>query len=69
MNFDLELREEGGAGGEEEATGLAQDDAGPTLYIHRGAVMKVLGATVRLDTQTCQPVLYAKEGHVLQPHT
>ncbi|OEU16970.1 hypothetical protein FRACYDRAFT_186294 [Fragilariopsis cylindrus CCMP1102] len=38
------------------------DDGLPKLYVHHNAFMKVLGATVDVDTETITPILYDKEG-------
>ena len=40
----------------------AVDDGLPKLYIHHNAFLKVLGATVDVDTTNITPILYDKEG-------
>ena len=38
------------------------DDGLPKLYVHHNAFLKVLGATVDVDTENITPVLFDKEG-------
>ena len=40
----------------------ALDDGLPKLYVHHNAFIKVLGATVDVDTENITPVLYDKNG-------
>ena len=40
----------------------ALDDGLPKLYVHHNAFLKVLGATVDVDTTNITPILYDKEG-------
>lgn len=44
------------------------DDGRPKLYIHHNAFLKVLGATVDVNMDTVTPVLYDKEGFVMDPN-
>lgn len=57
----LEVDEEGNP----KSPGDALDDGLPKLYIHHNAFLKVLGATVDVDTKTLTPVLHDKEGFEL----
>ena len=43
----------------------ALDDGLPKLYVHHNAFLKVLGATVDVDTENITPKLYDKEGFEL----
>lgn len=43
----------------------ALDDGIPKLYVHHNAFIKVLGATVDVDTATMTPKLFDKEGFEL----
>ena len=43
----------------------ALDDGLPKLYVHHNAFLKVLGATVDVNTENITPVLYDKEGFEL----
>lgn len=43
----------------------ALDDGLPKLYVHHNAFLKVLGATVDVDTKNITPILYDKEGFEL----
>ena len=43
----------------------ALDDGLPKLYVHHNAFLKVLGATVDVDTKNITPKLYDKEGFEL----
>ena len=44
------------------------DSTEPQLYVHHNAFLKVLGATVDVNTQTVQPVLYDREGNHMDPN-
>ena len=44
------------------------DDGLPKLYINQHAFMKVLGSTIDIDTMSLSPILYDKEGNVLDPN-
>lgn len=44
------------------------NDGLPKLYIHHNAFMKVLGATVDVDTETVNPILYDREGNPMDPN-
>ena len=46
----------------------ALEDGLPKLYVHRDAVLKVLGATVEVDRETLAPILRDKEGNVMDPN-
>lgn len=41
------------------------DDGLPKLYVHHNAFLKVLGATVDVDTEKITPVLFDREGFEL----
>lgn len=43
-------------------------DGRPKLYVHAGAFLKVLGATVDVDPERLTPVLYDREGHRMDPN-
>ena len=57
----LEVDEEGNPKSPKDAL----DDGLPKLYVHHNAFLKVLGATVDVDTEKITPVLYDKEGFEL----
>ena len=44
------------------------NDVLPKLYIHHNAFLKVLGATVDVDSNTLTPILYDKEGFEMDPN-
>lgn len=44
------------------------DDGLQKLYIHHNAFMKVLGATIDMDEDGMTPVLYDREGNVMDPN-
>ena len=46
----------------------ALEDGLPKLYVHRDAVLKVLGATLDVDQERLVPILYDKEGNVMDPN-
>mmetsp|Transcript_15358 Transcript_15358/g.33193 ORF Transcript_15358/g.33193 Transcript_15358/m.33193 type:complete len:232 (+) Transcript_15358:119-814(+) len=46
----------------------AMEDGLPKLYVHRDAVLKVLGATLDVDEKKLLPILYDKEGNVMDPN-
>ena len=46
----------------------AMEDGLPKLYVHRDAVLKVLGATLDVDEAKLLPILYDKEGNVMDPN-
>ena len=47
----------------------AAHDGLPKLYVAAEAFLKVLGATVDVNTTTVTPVLYDKEGNVMDPNS
>mmetsp|Transcript_16374 Transcript_16374/g.45224 ORF Transcript_16374/g.45224 Transcript_16374/m.45224 type:complete len:259 (+) Transcript_16374:122-898(+) len=57
----LEIDEDGNPKSPEDTV----DDGFPKLYVHHNAFLKVLGATVDVNTETLAPVLYDKEGFEL----
>jgi len=57
----LEVDEEGNPKSPRDAL----DDGLPKLYVHHNAFLKVLGATVDVDTKNITPILYDKEGFEL----
>ena len=46
----------------------SQNDGLPKLFVHQNAFLKVLGATVDVDTETVTPVLYDREGNHMDPN-
>ena len=46
----------------------ALEDGLPKLYVHHDAVLKVLGATLDVDQERLVPILYDKEGNVMDPN-
>ena len=44
------------------------DDGLPKLYVHHNAFLKVLGATLDVNTETISPVLYDREGNAMDPN-
>lgn len=46
----------------------SQFDGLPKLYVHHNAFLKVLGATVDVDTEAVSPVLYDREGNIMDPN-
>lgn len=56
------------ANGDPVPPGEALEDGKPKLYINGGAFLKVLGATVDVDTESITPILYDREGNRLDPN-
>jgi len=46
----------------------SQNDGLPKLYVHHHAFLKVLGATVDVDTETVTPILYDRQGNRMDPN-
>lgn len=46
----------------------SRTDGIPKLYVHHNAFLKVLGATVDVDTATITPILYDREGNKMDPN-
>lgn len=46
----------------------SQRDGLPKLYIHHDAFLKVLGATVDIDTEKMEPIMYDREGNLMDPN-
>lgn len=46
----------------------SDQDGLPKLYIHHNAFLKVLGATVDIDVETLRPILYDREGNLMDPN-
>lgn len=46
----------------------SRNDGLPKLYIHHHAFLKVLGATIDVDTETFAPILYDREGNRMDPN-
>lgn len=44
------------------------NDGLPKLYVSRDAFLKVLGATVDVDTNSMTPILHDKEGNRIDPN-
>ena len=47
----------------------SKDDKLPKLYIHHHAFLKILGATIDVDTETITPILYDREGNRMDPNS
>ncbi|KAG7365450.1 hypothetical protein IV203_038654 [Nitzschia inconspicua] len=60
----LELNEDGTPKSPKETW----NDGKPKLYVHHNAFMKVLGATVDVDRENMTPILYDREGNVMDPN-
>ncbi|KAG7345975.1 hypothetical protein IV203_005042 [Nitzschia inconspicua] len=60
----LELNEDGTPKSPRETW----NDGKPKLYVHHNAFMKVLGATVDVDRENMTPILYDREGYVMDPN-
>jgi hypothetical protein len=43
-------------------------DGLPKLYVHHNAFLKVLGATIDVDTESVTPILYDREGNRMDPN-
>lgn len=46
----------------------SENDGLPKLYVHHNAFLKVLGATVDVNTETIEPILYDREGNEMDPN-
>ena len=46
----------------------ALEDGLLKLYVHHDAVLKVLGATLDVDEERLVPILYDKEGNIMDPN-
>jgi len=46
----------------------ALEDGLPKLYVSHNAFIKVLGATVDVDTEKVEPILYNREGDLMDPN-
>jgi hypothetical protein len=46
----------------------SRSDGLPKLYVHHNAFLKVLSATVDVDTETITPILYDREGNRMDPN-
>lgn len=46
----------------------SMDDSLPKLYIHHNAFLKVLGAKLDVNTENITPVLYDREGNLMDPN-
>lgn len=44
------------------------NDGLPKLFVHHNAFLKVLGATVDVDTHSMSPILYDREGNRMDPN-
>jgi hypothetical protein len=60
----LELLEDGKPKSPEES----MNDGLPKLYVHHNAFMKVLSATVDVNLESITPILYDREGNVMDPN-
>jgi hypothetical protein len=47
---------------------VAKHKQNKSLYVHHNAFLKVLGATLDVDLTTVTPVLYDREGNVMDPN-
>lgn len=62
--ISLELLEDGTPKSPKDS----MNDGLPKLYIHHNAFLKVLGATVDVNTESLSPVLYDREGNMMDPN-
>jgi len=64
--------DEDGSGGQHEEIPKSPedsiDDGLPKLYIHQHAFLKVLGCTIDIDEVNLTPILFDREGNVLDPN-
>lgn len=65
VRVSLELDEEGKPKSPKESLG----DGIPKLYVHHNAFLKVLGAKLEVDLKTLTPILYDREGNVMDPNS
>ena len=63
-SVSLEVAEDGTPKSPEESA----LDGLPKLYVHQHAFMKVLGSTLDVDTDKMQPILYDREGNLMDPN-
>ena len=63
-SVSLELNEDGTPKSPEQS----MDDGLPKLYVNHNAFLKVLGATVDIDLEKITPILYDREGNVMDPN-
>jgi hypothetical protein len=54
--------------GTPRSPGESADDGLPKLYIHHNAFLKVLGAKLDVDTENVSPILYDREGNLMDPN-
>lgn len=55
----------------DESVALWEDDATDNklkLYVHHNAFLKVLGATLDVDVEKVTPILYDREGNLMDPN-
>jgi hypothetical protein len=54
--------------GPEKITTSSSSASHPKLYVHHNAFLKVLGATLDVDVATITPILYDREGNLMDPN-
>lgn len=54
--------------GQPKSPSESWNDNLPKLYVHPNAFLKVLGATVDIDPDTNSPVLFDREGNLMDPN-
>lgn len=64
ISVSLEVLEDGTPKSPRDAI----DDGLPKLYVHHNAFMKVLGATVDVNMEDITPILYDREGNLMDPN-
>ena len=60
----LELMEDGTPKSPKDS----MNDGLPKLYVHHDAFLKVLGATLDVNTESLTPILYDREGNLMDPN-
>jgi hypothetical protein len=50
------------------STSASSSSSHPKLYVHHNAFLKVLGATLDVDVATVTPILYDREGNLMDPN-
>jgi hypothetical protein len=53
---------------DDDADAKQQHQQKKSLYVHHNAFLKVLGATLDVDMTTVTPILYDREGNVMDPN-
>ena len=66
VSLEVSVSEDGKESPKSPAEALG--DGLPKLYVHHDAVLKVLGSTLDVDEERLMPILYDKEGNVMDPN-